>query len=53
MKSEKRKIKVVCQEGCHVKECPCDDKDEGDEEEGEECPFQFALLTFVEVLLAE
>lgn len=36
-----------------MQECPSEAIDEGDEEEGEKCSFQFAVLTFVETILAQ
>ena len=36
-----------------MKECPCEGKDEGNKEEGEERAFQFSVLTFIEAFLTE
>lgn len=36
-----------------MKKRPRDSKNEGDKKEGKECSFQFAVLTFVETILAQ
>ena len=36
-----------------MKKRPRDSKNEGDKKEGKECSFQFAMLTFVETILAQ